>query len=52
MWGLSGACDTSCGHGYVWLLYFTVPGAVLAAAGLAIRGRARRVNRESDDRGK
>jgi hypothetical protein len=53
MWGLSGGgCDTSCGHGYVWLLYFTVPGAVLAAAGLTIRGHARRGNRESDDRGK
>jgi hypothetical protein len=53
MWGLSGGrCDTSCGHGYVWLLYFTAPGAVLTVAGLAIRGRARRGNGESDARGK
>ena len=50
MWGLSGACDTSCGHGYAWLLYFTLPGGVLATAGLSLRWLATRPRQLRRDR--
>lgn len=39
LWSLGGACDTSCGGSEVALLFFSLPGVVMAAVGLAIYRR-------------